>query len=146
MEIHTSRFGTVDVEPDAIICFPLGIPGWEQCHRWVLLADGRGEGLAWLQSMEQPEVALAVVSPRRFVPDYEVRVGRRALAPLELDEATRAEVLVIVARTEHALTLNLKAPLLINPQRGLGCEVVVRADVPMRYELGAAPSALRRIA
>ena len=41
----------------------------EECRRWVLLADAQNRtGLA--AKLDRAEVALAVVSPRRFVPGY----------------------------------------------------------------------------
>ena len=56
--------------------------GLGDCLRWVLLADSQGDSLGWLQSVDHPSLALAVVSPRRFVPGYEVRLARNELQPL----------------------------------------------------------------
>ena len=53
--------------------------GLEECREWVLLRQGDGEEPMWLQSVERPELALAVVRPRRFVPDYRVRLPRSEL-------------------------------------------------------------------
>ncbi len=146
MEIVTRRFGRIGVEPDAIIRFPRGLFGLENCHDWVLLADTRNNVLAWLQSVEQPEVALAVVSPRRFMPDFRIRVARCELAPLELEDAREAQVLVVVGKTDRAMTLNLKAPLVLNLQRRLGRQVITNGDLPVQHELTRGPSALRRTA
>ena len=146
MEITTTRFGPVEVEADGVIQFPQGLLGLEDCRTWVLLADGGNEALAWLQSVERPEVALAVVSPRRFVPEYQMRVARHELGSLELDDVGAAEVLAIVGKTDRGMTLNLKAPLLINPRRQLGRQVITNGDLPVQYELGSGQPALRRTA
>jgi flagellar assembly factor FliW len=66
---------------------------------------------------------LAVVSPRRFVPDYQVRVGRTQLNGLEMNAPDDACVLAILARHQGQLTLNLKAPLVINLDGRLGRQV-----------------------
>ena len=137
MEIHTTRFGTVDVEPNDVILFPTGMLGLDDCLHWVLLVDAENEALGWLQSTTHGDVALAVVSPRRFVPDYDVRVARDELAPLALASLDEAHVLVVVGKTGSAITLNLKAPLVINLRRRLGCQVVHNGDHPLRYELCA---------
>src|SRR5688572_10089952 len=124
MQIQTTRFGFLEVEPDAVLSFPAGILGLEDCRQWVLLADAHNEALAWLQSVTRPDIALAVVSPRRYVPGYQVRVSCAELASLELKDLRQAEVLVIVSRNEYELTLNLKAPLVINLAQRLGRQVI----------------------
>src|SRR6185436_20161866 len=109
--------------------------GLEDCHRWVLLADGDNEALAWLQSTSRPEVALAVVHPKRFVPQYQLRVGRRDLEPLSLTTLADAEVLAIVSSHQDDLTLNLKAPLVINVSRRLGRQVTTESDATVQHSL-----------
>ena len=115
--IPTTRFGPIEVQADDVVHFPAGLLGFEHCRDWVLLAEAENDAVAWLQSVHRADVALAVVSPRRFVPDYRMRVARRELEPLHLDQIGRAQVLVIVGRTERCLTLNLKAPIVINLDR-----------------------------
>jgi flagellar assembly factor FliW len=46
-------------------------------------------------------------------------------------------VLVVVGSDEDGITLNLKAPLVINLRRRLGRQVVHNHDLPLRYELHA---------
>lgn len=146
MWIVTTRFGPIQFEPEDIVRFPEGILGLPGCREWLLLADGRNSTVAWLQSVDRPEVALCVVSPRRFVPNYQVRLPRRDLEPLELDDLQCAEVLVIVSRTAGYITLNLKAPLIFNLQRGVGRQVVCYGDQPIQYVVASLGSALRKSA
>jgi flagellar assembly factor FliW len=146
MQISTSRFGFLTVQPEEIITFPAGILGLEDCHRWVLLADGDNPALAWLQSASHGEVALAVVNPRRFVPNYVLRVSRRDLDPLHVAGVNDAEILAIVGCHNDVMTLNLKAPLVINVERRLGRQVVVEGEAAVRYALHAGPIGLRRAA
>lgn len=146
MEVATSRFGTVSIAPDDVIQFPAGIPGLDQCTSWVLLADSHNEALGWLQSTTEPEVALAVVSPRRFVPGYQLRVARGELGTLDSELIDEVHVLAIVGKHEQGITLNLKAPLLIHLGARLGCQVIANGDQPVRYELRRATSPRRMIA
>ena len=146
MQCSTSRFGLIEVRDQDVVRFPAGLVGLEDCQDWALLADQRSGSIAWLQSLERPDVALPVTSPRRFVPSYQVRVARRELTPLDLNEADTAEVLVVVGGAKGELTLNLKAPLVVNVRRGLGRQVITRGDLPVRFSLEASPSAVRRIA
>jgi flagellar assembly factor FliW len=135
MQIQSQHFGPVEIEVDDVLLFPRGIIALEDCRHWVLLADAGSASLAWLQSVTQPEIALPVVSPRRFAPQYQVRLTRGQLAPLELSQFDQAYVLAIVSRSDDALTLNLKAPLLINLGRRIGRQVITTDDQPLALEL-----------
>lgn len=146
MQILTSRFGVLEIEADDLITFTGGLLGLEDCRHWVLLADAQNDALGWLQSASRPEIALAVVSPRRFVPEYQLRVSRGELTPLELSDVADAQVLSIVGKNERGITLNLKAPLVINVDRRLGRQVVSSADQPLQFELPADRPVLRKTA
>jgi flagellar assembly factor FliW len=138
MNVSTTRFGSIAIEEDDVLTFVDGLIGMESCRRWVLLADAQNNALAWMQCLDRPDVALAVISPRRFVADYQVRVSLRDLQPLALDEPSRAQVLVIVSQVGEQLAVNLKAPLLIHLEKRLGRQIVARDDHPVQYPLPAA--------
>lgn len=146
MQISTTRFGSVRIEADDILLFPNGLVGFEHARHWVLLADGENDWVGWLQSISQAELAMPVVSPRRFVPDYQVRVSRRDIAPLELDELAKAYVLSLVSRDENQLTMNLKAPLIINLEHHLGRQVVTNDEQPLQLDLSPVAQPYRKIA
>jgi flagellar assembly factor FliW len=146
VKIDTVRFGCVEIEPDDLLNFPSGMLGLADCHHWVLLADAENDALGWLQSTSRPEIALAVVCPRRFVPEYQVRISRSELAPLDLPDVRQAQVLAIVGKNHQGITLNLKAPLIINLQRRLGRQVITGGDQPLQYLLESQPVELRKSA
>ncbi len=146
MEIRTTRFGPVEFRPEDVILFEEGLLGLAECREWVLLADVQNDAVAWMQSLDQPEVALAVVSPRRFVPAFQMRVASRELQPLELDGTASAQVLVIVSKTDRLVTLNLKAPLVINLSRRIGRQVITNGELPVQYEITGTPAPTKKIA
>jgi len=135
MKLQTTRFGRIDVESEDVLHFSSGLPGLEDCRQWALLADSMNDALGWLQSISRSDVALAVVSPRRFVPDYQVRIPRSELSPLALADVRQAQVVVVVGRNGTGLTLNLKAPIVINLENRTGRQVVASGDLPLQYEL-----------
>jgi flagellar assembly factor FliW len=143
MQIHSTRFGPIDVEPAEIIHFPEGLAGFSDCREWVLLADAANDALAWMQSVDRPGLTLAVVSPSRFLPGLKMRIARRELEPLRLEGMKSARVLAIVGKTNRSVTLNLKAPLVINLHRRLGRQVITNGDLPLQYELGTAAPTLK---
>jgi flagellar assembly factor FliW len=146
MRINTTRFGRIDIDAGDVIRFASGLPGLEDCRDWALLADASNEALGWLQCTTRPEVALAVVSPRRFVPDYQVRIPRSELTPLALTDIRQAQVVVAVGKSGTTLTLNLKAPIVINLEARTGRQVVASGDLPLQYELTSGRPPLRKSA
>jgi flagellar assembly factor FliW len=145
MKVTTTRFGNVAMDEADVLTFVDGLIGMEQCRRWVLLADATNSALGWLQSLDRPDLALAVVSPRRFVPNYSVRVARRDVEPLALADPADAQVLAVVGQVDGALALNLKAPLVIHLQERLGRQIVARDDHSVQHRLTDSASA-RKIA
>jgi flagellar assembly factor FliW len=135
MEIPTSRFGPLTIAAEDVIHFPAGLLGLDDCTAWVLLADAQNDTLGWLQSTVRPEVALAVVSPRRFVPNYQLRVTRGELGATLSEVIDDVHVLVIVGKNESGITLNLKAPLVIHLRQRIGRQLVASGDQPVQYEL-----------
>ena len=135
MNINTTRFGALTIDESDVLTFVDGLIGMEACRRWVLLADAQNPALAWLQSLERAEVALAVVSPRRFVPDYECRVAQRDIQPLGLSDPNDAQVLTIISQANGSLALNLKAPLVIHLAERLGRQIVARDDHAVQHRL-----------
>jgi flagellar assembly factor FliW len=145
MILATTRFGELTISGDDILSFVDGLIGMEELRRWVLLADAQNSALGWMQSVDRPDVALAVVSPRRFLPEYQARVSRRDILPLKLAAPGDAQILVIVSQSGAALSLNLKAPLVINLDQRLGRQVIARDDHAVQHPL-TAPLRLRKSA
>jgi len=147
MQIGTTRFGMVQIEMRDIVLFPSGLIGYEDSRHWVVLGDAENDAVAWLQCVAGPDLAMPVVSPRRFVPEYQLRVGQSQLEPLQLSEVDEAFVLSIMSKSEDGnLTLNLKAPIIVNLDRRLGRQVITTDDQPIQHYLTSVPSHLRKSA
>lgn len=135
MQVTTTRFGTIDIRADDILSFPYGLIGFEDHRHWVMLEDAANAAVGWLQSLTNPDVALAVVSPRRFVPEYHVRTNRQQLACLNIGTPDQAFVLVVVSKSNGLFTLNLRAPIVVNLDRRLGRQVLVNDDLPVQFQV-----------
>jgi flagellar assembly factor FliW len=146
MKLETTRFGTVEIQSNDILFFRYGLFGFETQQQWVLLSDLNNSAVAWLQSMSQPEIALPVVSPRRFVSQYQVQLDERQISLLSLAKEEQAAVLAVVSRNGQTLTCNLRAPIVVNLDRRVGCQVVTADEQPLQYPLAELPSSARKIA
>ena len=70
------RFGKVEIESEQdVIEFPLGLIGLGGL-RYTLLDRNPGTGFLWLHSVEDPALALPVVSPNQFFSTFTLRDRR----------------------------------------------------------------------
>lgn len=136
MQIQTTRFGQLAMEVEDVLLFPQGLIAFENCRHWVLLADAENDSLGWLQSIARPELALPVISPRRFVPGYQIRVAKSQISPLEMSQFDQAYVLSIINKSGAEFTVNLKAPLIINLDKRIGRQVITSDEQPVALPLG----------
>ncbi|MCO6459389.1 MAG: flagellar assembly protein FliW [Pirellulaceae bacterium] len=146
MEISSTRFGTVRIEAEDVLHFPQGLIGFETCCHWILLADSANDAVAWLQCISRPDVALPVVSPRRYVRDYRLQVAAAELETLDPSGRGEIYVLAILGHDQGRWTLNLKAPVIVNLSTRCGRQVVAQDDQPLQLQLPAVSPLLRKTA
>ena len=147
MQIQSSRFGKMDINHSDMLLMPHGLIGFETCRHWILLSGEGNEEVAWLQSVAQSNVAIPVVSPRRFAPNYRAHVSRRELTLLHIHTEDQLYVLSVVSKSGGTFTANLKSPILLNASRQLAIQVVVTDEQPLALPLGLTnAAAIRRAA
>jgi flagellar assembly factor FliW len=141
MLVKTSRFGQVQSSQEEVIIFPQGLIGFESSRNWLIVPDPENSDVAWLQSISQPQIALPMVSPRKFAQDYRVNIPKRQLAALNLRSTDRVYVLTVVSKSGKTLTANLRSPIVINLTKRLACQVITTDALPLALpiNLGSAP-------
>jgi flagellar assembly factor FliW len=130
-------FGTFTVEAQDVIAFPSGIPGFEECRQFVLLSPPDLGGLRCLQSIEGPAASFFVIDPSRVLGDYRSVLSQTDRMRLGAGEDSALLWLAIVSfdRDDRAHA-NLRAPVVINPERMLGFQVMPHNSLyPLRHPL-----------
>lgn len=113
------RFGTVEIEPEAVIEFPFGLIGLGGL-RYALIDRNPGTGFLWLHAVDDPALALPVVRPDQFFSAFTLQIAPEDRERTGIEDATAAELYVTVRATPNPLdiTANLRAPLVIREGRG----------------------------
>ncbi|MCH7993822.1 MAG: flagellar assembly protein FliW [Planctomycetes bacterium] len=125
MIIETSRFGQLEVDDARLITFDEGILGFPDQKRYALVQTGEGSGFYWLQAVCTPELAFVVCDPRLFVADYQAPVKIEELQSIQLADASKGQVFVIVNKVKDLLTGNFQGPLVVNVENRHGKQLVL---------------------
>ena len=84
MKIETRDFGIIDVEEENIITFKQPVFGFEDYTQFVLVTDSNmGNGICWLQSIEQKGICFIMLNPLEICPDYAPAVMQDVLFTLQ---------------------------------------------------------------
>ena len=137
MNIVTTRFGLIQVQESDLFRIPDGLVGFRAFTQFVLMPDPVTAGLTWLQSATAPELAFGLIAPPLAIGDYRIELRPGDRAALELDEERSALTYVILNRGDGGgLTVNLQGPLVFNPARRLGRQLVLTSSrYAVRYPL-----------
>lgn len=129
LKIRTRKFGEVDIDKNKILTMPDGLPGFEKYSRFVLLEDANAKPFWWFQSVEEPDLALVVMDPFIFKPDY--KPDLKSIITLKnwrnLKEEDLAVFVVInISQTtgEKTITANLIGPIVVNMKQNEAIQVV----------------------
>jgi flagellar assembly factor FliW len=126
IEINT-RYGKQVVARSSLLTFPHGLPGFEDLHEFKLFHEEDGSATVYhLQSTEDPEICLPVVTPAACRVDYNVELTEEEAR--ELQAGPSDELIVVVTLSDNAdrpdvgITANFMAPIIINPNRRIGIQ------------------------
>ena len=130
MHIDTTRFGVVDVSPDAVITTPQGLVGFPSARCFALIEHEPGHPFQWLQSLDDPSLAFLVIDPYRFFPDYEVEMSEDKAETLGIRDSGETQVLttVTIRRSSGEVTTNLLGPLVVGLSTRRAVQVVLDGD------------------
>jgi flagellar assembly factor FliW len=140
MNVRTTLTGvesTVDVPAEQVYAFEPALGGFPDLRRYVLIPESDSV-VEWLQSVDDPTVAFALVEPFLFVPEYSFEIPEADVRALGLQSTDDAIVRCVVTLREDAneITANLLAPLVLSRRTHLARQVILQdADWPLRHPL-----------
>jgi flagellar assembly factor FliW len=135
IEIATERFGLVDADPSEVVELP-GLPGFPCARRFVIRGHDRGTAFGWMLCADEPALAFVIANPWELVPEYAPSLSPRVLRALEVESADDLQLVAIASFSGEGATLNLAAPVAINPRTRRGMQVILESgDWPTRAEV-----------
>ncbi len=131
MLLKTKHFGEIEINENGIITFDSGLPGFETLKDFVLI-DNKDETspFKWLQCVNDPKTAFAVANPFMIIADYDIEIPNETVTELGIKDAKDVLVysIVVVPQDITKLSMNLKAPIIINGISKKGAQIILDTD------------------
>lgn len=119
-----TRFGVFPAGPRDVVTFAGGLPGFEDCSRFVLLSSPLLHPLTCLHGLDTACPSFLAIDPRLVEPGYDVPIGEGDRKRLDLRSTDVPLWLVLVRLEGDAAFANLYAPVVINPRRMIGLQLL----------------------
>ncbi|HHX62499.1 MAG TPA: flagellar assembly protein FliW [Epulopiscium sp.] len=140
MKITTSNFGELQILDENIITFEKGILGFKDNTKYVIINDDEEDSpFCWLQSIEEPSLAFAMVNPFLVHENYSPKLSNNQIETLgAIDSQKDYSILAIMTIPDDVekMSANLMAPVVINIKTKKAIQIIVEGDqYPVKYYL-----------
>lgn len=138
MKINTKYHGTREYSDKDVIEFKKGLPGFEDLKKFILFPIEGNDAFSVLHSIEAEDIGLVTISPFIIMNSYEFKLEDNVLEELSIKSEKDVLVLNTVALNSNIknVTMNLKAPIVINIVEGLGEQIILdRQEYSLKYPL-----------
>jgi flagellar assembly factor FliW len=113
-----------ETNPKWVVTIPDGLPGFEKCRRFVLVTSPSLEPVKCLQGLEEDQPSFLAIDPRLAQPNYPTTLSADDRRRLEATDGEPLLWLALVTVRTDAVLVNLRAPVVINPERMIGLQVI----------------------
>ncbi len=129
LTLDTKDYGLVEYEESDLLNFPDGIFGFSELKKFIplVLAENEDNTILLLQSIENTDISFVVLNPFTLDPDYDPILTPEELSYLGVNSENDLSYYVIsVLHNDYMKTsVNMKAPIVINPDRRIGMQVIL---------------------
>jgi flagellar assembly factor FliW len=130
--IHSRWLGEIESDPGNELCFPAGLPGFEDHHSMVAIEIPSQRPVVYLQSLESDEVCFAALPVYVIDPAFRLDLSddeRSALGlPGNGDPSIGSDVLclALLRKSDRTVEANTGSAIVINLHNGRGVQCVPR--------------------
>ncbi|GIN56173.1 flagellar assembly protein FliW [Lederbergia ruris] len=130
MNIQTKYHGEIDIQPETILTFEKGIPGFQDEKQFTLLPLPEMDAVSVLQSVTTPTLAFVIADPYSFFADYTFTLDENTveLLKIESDQDVSAFVILTVHDPFEKTTANLQAPIIVNVKTNHAKQVILNQE------------------
>ncbi len=139
MLIQTDYYGEVEYTEEDLIIFPDGLFGFPNLKKYLpLYLSHNDDSIIVLQSVEEALICFAMLNPIYLCPDYTPYLSSEELSFLNVSDSEELCYYTLCTVRDNYLdtTVNLKAPLAINPETHIGMQVILtNSEYGIRHQI-----------
>ncbi|WP_226085905.1 flagellar assembly protein FliW [Mesobacillus sp. S13] len=130
MKIFTKYHGDVEINPNEVLSFDKGIPGFPDEKEFVILPLSDDNYFYIMQSLTIPSVAFVVTNPFTFFKEYEFKMEDSFVEDLGLKSQEDVSVYSILTVEDpfEKTTANLQAPIIINSKNNKAKQLILHEE------------------
>ena len=142
LTLDTKDYGTIEYEESDLIHFTDGLFGFNDLKDFIplVLDENEDNTILMLQSIENTDIAFVIINPFSLDPDYNPVLSPEELSYLGVkSEDDLSYYVICVLRSNHLEnTVNMKAPVVINPDKRIGMQVILnQSEYEFRKKLSS---------
>lgn len=134
MLVKTAFFGEQNADTDAVLHFPSGLFGFEDCKDFKLFhQESENPAVFWLQSLNRSDVAFSITDPALVGIYYEFTLSDEDLASLGGEGGPEDMIVAILLFRDESGTLrgSIKSPLVVNMKTLKGMQKLLQDVEPL---------------
>jgi len=130
VKLSTRKFGEIEIDEATILSLPDGLPGFPGVEQYILIEDSDSSPFCWFQAVGNPDLALVVMDPLVFMPDYNIELDG-VIKDMGWDGVEEKDLYIYVVvnifgeKESRKITANLMGPLVINLTTNQAVQVVL---------------------
>ncbi|MCP5051841.1 MAG: flagellar assembly protein FliW [bacterium] len=130
MEITSKLLGQVEFSEESIIHFEEGLIGIPGNKKFILIEKEDFLPFSYLQCVDDPSFILVVISPMLVEKEFKFNIHKEDLNAIDIKDENDFSLLAIVifAKQVQDITVNLKAPILINIHTKQALQIILQND------------------
>lgn len=132
--VKSERYGELILSENQIITFAKGIVGLQEIDQYGLVA--LEDTPFFILHAIREQMSFVLIPAEKAVQDYGFEIDRETIELLDIQASADVVTFLIVNIIDSELYVNLKAPVLIAPERRTGCQFIIhQSDYPIRLPL-----------
>lgn len=131
MIIETTHFGEIEISEENILDFEEGILGFEDIRKFGIINSEDPESpFKWIQAIEKPELAFALVNPFTIKKDYDFELNDKDANFLGIENPAQVAVfsILVIPEDTKKISMNLKAPIIVNRNNNKAAQIILNSD------------------
>lgn len=131
MEIVSPIHGAITYDLEEVIKFEKSIPGFEGMNNFIIKDADEESPFKILQSIDDVNIGFVLISPFDVEESYEIKLTDELIDRLRIKDSSDVVLysLVTLSSKVENITVNLRAPLVINIKEKKGEQFIVDKEI-----------------